>query len=173
MLNLKNWNAISWLLLLAWLVPSVLVNIPSFALQFAPQAPPATSPMAGGVTLVVSQNFAIGWPFHYLDVNMLSTNQTTKTYHSAFIVLNPLLIILTVGCLIYSVQTLIPRYSILTLFVLTTVIALILSYGGYVISNRLVGENIGYLLAIYFFPIYSAIIAFIFFHPNANPRIAE
>ena len=174
MLNIKKWNAICWLLVLAWFVPSIAINIPSVALEFAPQPPEVSGPLAaGGVFMVVSTDFPIGWPFKYLDVRMLSSKKNINTYHPAFVVLNSVLIILTTFCLIYSVQTLIPRFSILAVMILTALIALILTYIGYVVSNNTVEKHTGYLLAIYFLPIYFAIIAFVFCRPKTDAWIAR
>ena len=174
MLNIKKWNAICWLLVLAWLVPSIVINIPSVALEFAPPPPEVSGPMTGGgAIMVVSTDFPIGWPFTYLDVRMLSSKRNISTYHPAFVVLNSALIILTTFCLIYSVQTLLPRFSILAVMILTALIALLLTYIGSVVSNNTLDKNTGYLLAIYFFPIYLAIIAFIFCRSKTDAWIAR
>ena len=158
MLNPKKWNIFCWVGLLLWLFVSIGGNIP-YEPEF--QIPQLVDD--GGVTAVsYSQVYLIGCPFSYLQIAQSQNGAPVKTYRPLIIFINLLTISAVLFGIIYSVQIFIPRFSILTLFIVTACIGLLFAIGNPIFQSDYFYLQIGFIFAIYFAPLIATIPAFLF-----------
>jgi len=157
-LNPKKWNILCWAALLLWSYPSVAGNVPMEPDKFEPhpiEMPDGTTAMAYG------QTYLIGWPFTYLEISSPTNNAPQKTYNVLMFCLNVVLVLTTLFGVIYSIQILIPKFSIKTLLIAISGIALLFPLGHYIFSTDNYFLQSGFIYSIYFAPVVTIFPAFV------------
>ena len=169
MFNPRKWNALCWVTLLVWLLPALPGNIP-----FDTDIPePGPIEMPNGMTAYAyDQTYLIGWPFTYLEVSKSPNTPPTKTYRPFKFIVNLILIAATLIGIIYSIQTFIPKFSIRTLLIMITSVALLFPIGNWILSTENYYIQTGFMMFIYFAPLVAIIPAFIYSRFYANTENA-
>lgn len=155
-LNPKKWSIACWLLLILWLIPSLVWNLPiepDFTHFEANE-----DPFYNQRYIAYDRVTCIGWPFIYLEIADSGTQPATRSDHAFYAISNFVLVSVTLVSLIYAVQSWIPRFSILTLMVATAIIALLIALGQLVFSSQNYKLQTGFIMAIYFSPIAAAMV---------------
>ena len=159
-LNPKKWNVVCWLLLLLWLYPSVLGNLP-----FEPELDEFDSSKqsaAGSQFVDYGHVYVMGWPFGYFEIATQKLKPPVRTYKPVMFVLNCVLVIATLTSLIYAVQKWLPRFSIRMMLFGMTIVAVLIAIGQVVFSTDYFYLQWGFMMAVSFSPIVAAL-AFIFY----------
>ena len=111
MFNPKKWNVLCWIMLLIWLYPSVVRNTPR-----KPVFPKKPS--------LFTTAYFTGWPLTYLENSQEGfTIVSQKTFRPIYLIVNFILIMTTLFGIVFSIQTLMPKFSISTLLIVLHVLA--------------------------------------------------
>lgn len=166
--NPRKWNAICWVLLLIWLAGSVIGNYPFES----PSPDPFVAPNGTAVTSF-EYFHVVGMPFWYLETRHVPNKPPTKTLDTLLLLLNIALISATLVGIIYSVQVFIPKFSIRTIFVVITLVALIFALGRIVSASQSFFAINFFAYGMYFSPIATAVFALIYSKFRANKPSLE
>ena len=175
----KQWTAVTWLAVLLWTWTAFLGNYPSFVWY---SVNPATGELSEPIRAKSLSEipYPIGWPLHYVEPSDFSTplpavlvgSPAPPPIPSAVsllaMVANLLLIVIAVFALVYLLQRIKYRFSLLFLFVVMS------SYPLYFTLERLVviisgyNAHAWYATAIYFSPIVVALADRYSLYPRFN-----
>lgn len=141
-MNPKRWTIICWFLVILWSCPAITGNI-----AVVPDLPAS----ADSVHL-------IGFPIIFIRI---ANNPPVVTYYFFWHTVNISIAVLVLLSLIYSVQTLAPRFSIKTLIFGVTATALLVSVGLYIFNTGNLWALDHFFSGIYLSPLLGALIALI------------
>jgi hypothetical protein len=148
----KKWNILTWILLLLWGGFLLLGNFP-----FEPELPTDTDPFQapdGTILQPATGVFAyIGFPCTYLTISESPNIPKTRNYFWTFLPVNAFLGLSTMFSIVYCVQTLLPKFSIKTFFVVTFLAAAIIAVVPYLISILNIDHLIFLIYAVFFIPL--------------------
>ena len=170
MLNPKKWNVFCWVLLLVWLLPSIGGNLP-YSPEF--DGPSSLELPDGGTAVAYGQVYLIGFPLTYLEISRpANTLVSNKTFYLVHLLLNGSLVLLTLFGIIYCVQTFMPQFSIISLLVAVTCVAVLVSIGNIVLASQNYTLYFGFIFAIYFSPLVLMLSMFAYSKYEQKARIA-
>ena len=161
----RKWNGLCWLLLILWCLPSVFGNLP-FDVEI-PESGPIEQP-DGTLAYAYDQTHLIGWPFVYLAIHRTPNNPVNNTFSLTMLLANVVTIGATLAGIVFSAQTFIPKFSIKTLLVFVTLIALLFPIGNVVFATDNYFLHTGFMMAIYFAPLIASVPAFIYSRTRKN-----
>ena len=124
----------------------------------------------GRTAMVYDHTFLIGWPLTYFEISSSTNAAAKKTYRPLKFCINLLLILVTLFAIIYSIQTLAPKFSIKTMLIATACVALLFPVGQIVFSTDSFFLQTAFIFVIYFAPVVAVVPAFIFSRVKSRRR---
>ena len=164
MFNPKKWNVLCWIMLLIWLYPSVVRNTPR-----KPVFPKKPS--------LFTTAYFTGWPLTYLENSQEGfTIVSQKTFRPICLIVNFILIMTTLFGIVFSIQTLMPKFSISTLLIVTSCVGVLVAAANFIYTQgpKPIGPPFaaacspnfnalaGFVMTIYFLPLLAILPVFIY-----------
>ena len=170
MLHPSKWNLLCWILLLLWLLPSIGGNIP-FTPKFI--EPDSLQKIDRAVVYDRYQSALIGFPFVYSEIHLAPDSLKANRFdHPSYLILNLTLVPLTLFSIVYSIQSLFPRFSVLTFLGLVALIAILFLIGKLALSSGNYNIQKGFVLCVYFAPLVAAAYAFLHSRIKSSSSLA-
>lgn len=153
--NPRYWTAFTWLGIPLWLCNPILLNFIRFPLQSFIYDSDGQLILNETYNSISEIPFLVGWPLPFIvpDMAALKAGITSVPSVAVWPILgvNILLIILATLALIYCSQKLLPRFSIMAVFIVTTVFALY--YALPPLIHQVTGFGIAVSNVMYFSPL--------------------
>lgn len=159
-LNPRKWSLASWIVLILWLIPSIIFNIPSNSSIEIRH--PDGSPMSLDERRFHSVFDYAGWPFWYYQRELDWTGPPTIQFSVWLAFLNAAIVAITLISLIYTFQRLALRFTIKTVMAGSALFAMILSLGQSVFWTQSFHLTLGYFYLVYHSPVLTALTLLIY-----------
>ncbi len=169
-LNPKNWSIACWAMLLLWLYPSVMMNLPlepSSELNELGETHPDGTRYAS-----YDHTALIGWPFIYLEIASNGSKQPIPKFNPFYAAANFALVALTLLGIVSTLHTWLPQFSIRTMLIAMAGLAFLIVVAQAVFSTDNFNLQTGFMLAVYFIPLVAGLACVICTKLKQTRRIA-
>jgi hypothetical protein len=162
-INPLNWNALTWTLFVLWLLFAILENTP-IEPEFAIDSPRHSQ--------VQSSSVFFGWPFWHTEFfHSYQTGSSTRSTNMFIVVLDFLIIVFVQAAIVVLVQGWLARFTLRTMFVLTTLAAVVFLLERFAFSSNSLYLHFGYMYFVYFSPVWGLICAVLVTKMRSNNTV--
>ncbi|MEM7784566.1 MAG: hypothetical protein AAF939_22765 [Planctomycetota bacterium] len=147
--NPRRWSIFLWALLSVWMLISILGNIPPNIESVGP------IPSDADQMMIVA-----GYPLTYREILVTPDGNSKQSFYWEFLLINLACIGIVISCLVFSVQTLIPRFSLKLLMIAITIVVLLILVGQQIWESKSYYAYITFGHVIFFSPVALALVAF-------------